>query len=194
MLYTCIENKKRREIMQHSKTKQLTLSALFLALALALPFLTGQIPQIGSMLSPMHFPVFMCALIVGGRYGMAVGFISPILRSLIFGMPPLFPVAIAMAFEMAIYGLVASLIYFSGKRNIVRLYASLITAMIAGRIVWGIVQFILLSATGGSFTFQMFLSGALLSAIPGIVAQLIIVPIVVKAVEGSSVKRKAEVV
>ncbi len=177
--------------MNYSNTTKLTLSGFFLALGLVLPFLIGQIPQIGSMLSPMHFPVLICALLLGGKYGMAVGFVSPILRSLLFGMPPLFPVAIAMAFEMAVYGLVASLIYFSGERSITRLYISLITAMIAGRIVWGAVQFILLASTGGSFTFQMFISGALIYAIPGIIAQLIIVPMIVVAVEKSSLGKRS---
>ncbi len=169
--------------MNYSKTAKLTISAFFLALGLVLPFLTGQIPQIGSMLSPMHFPVLICALLIDGKYAMAVGFISPIMRSLLFTMPPMYPVAIAMAFEMAVYGLVASLIYFKGKRSIARLYISLIAAMVAGRIVWGAVQFILLTSGGSSFTLQMFLSGAIFSAIPGIIAQIIIVPIVVKAAE-----------
>ncbi len=176
--------------MNFSKTQKLTISAFFLALGMVLPFLTGQIPQIGSMLSPMHFPVLICALLIDWKYSAAIGFISPLLRSLIFGMPPLFPVATAMAFEMATYGLVASLIYFSGKKSTVRLYISLISAMVAGRIVWGAVQFVLLSTTGGSFTFQMFLSGALLSAIPGIIAQLILVPVIVKASENILSRRK----
>ncbi len=169
--------------MNYSKTKKLTFAAFFLALALYLPFLTGQIPQIGSMLSPMHFPVYICALVLGAPYGIAVGFISPILRSLLFGMPPLFPVSIAMAFEMATYGLIAGLLYSKSKRTIINLYSSLIISMIGGRIVWGLVQYLLLSVSGTSFTIEMFLSGALLSAIPGIIAQLIIVPFIVRAVE-----------
>ncbi len=177
--------------MNYSKTTKLTLSALFLALSFGLPFLTGQIPQIGNMLLPMHFPVLICALLLGWRYGAALGFISPILRSLIFGMPPIFPVATAMAFEMAAYGLVAALIYFSGKRSVVRLYVSLVSAMVVGRIVWGLVQFLLLAGSGSSFTFAMFLSGAVLTAIPGIIAQLIIVPLVVKAVEKMPIGTKA---
>ncbi len=171
--------------MNYSKTKKLTLASLFLALALFLPFLTGQIPQIGSMLSPMHFPVYICALVLGAPYGILVGFISPILRSLMFGMPPLFPVSIAMAFEMAAYGAIAGIIYSKTKKTLANLYFSLIISMIVGRIVWGSVQFILLTSTGSTFTFEAFLSGALFSAIPGIIAQLIIVPILVKALEKS---------
>ncbi len=169
--------------MKQNKTRNLTLAGFFLALALFLPFLTGQIPQIGSMLSPMHFPVYICALLLGAPYGIAVGFISPILRSLLFSMPPLFPVSIAMAFEMAAYGLVAGVLYKKSKKTLANLYISLIISMIAGRIVWGSVQFLLLTSTGSAFTFEMFLSGAIFSAIPGIIAQLIIVPMIVKATE-----------
>ncbi|MBO4413432.1 MAG: ECF transporter S component, partial [Clostridia bacterium] len=80
-----------------SKNKErilrLTLTAMFLALGLVLPFLTGQIPQIGSMLLPMHIPVFLCALICGWQYATPMAFILPILRSLIFSMPPMYPTA-----------------------------------------------------------------------------------------------------
>ena len=80
--------------------RKLTYSALSLALAMVLPFLTGQIPEIGSMLCPMHLPALLCGFMCGWPWGLAVGFISPLLRSMIFGMPPVW-VAIAMAFEMA---------------------------------------------------------------------------------------------
>ena len=75
---------------------ELVLGALFLALALVLPFLTGQIPEIGSMLCPMHLPVLICGFVCGWPWGLAVGFIAPLLRSLTLGMPPLFPTAICM--------------------------------------------------------------------------------------------------
>ena len=80
--------------------RKLTYSALCLALAIVLPFLTGQIPQIGSMLCPMHIPALLCGFLCGWQYGAVVGFVSPLLRMLMFGMPPVY-VAIAMAFELA---------------------------------------------------------------------------------------------
>ena len=87
-------------MMKNTMLKNLTLSAMFLALGLLLPLLTGQIQQIGNMLLPMHIPVFLCALICGWKYGLAVGAILPLLRCVTFGMPPLFPTAIAMALEL----------------------------------------------------------------------------------------------
>ena len=91
--------------------KNMVLAAMFLAIGLVLPLFTGQIPQVGNMLLPMHIPVFLCGLICGWQYGAAVGFIVPLLRSAIFGMPVFFPSATAMAFELMTYGLVAGLLY-----------------------------------------------------------------------------------
>ena len=87
--------------------KNLVLGALFLALALVLPFFTGQIPQIGAMLCPMHLPILLAGFVCGGPVGAVVGFIAPLLRMVMFGMPP-FYVAIAMAFELLTYGLVSA--------------------------------------------------------------------------------------
>ena len=97
--------------MKHDALKKLVLSAMFIAVGLVLPFFTGQIPQIGKMMLPMHLPVFLCGLICGWPYGLAVGFVTPLLRSMIFSMPVMYPAAIAMAFELATYGFVAGFLY-----------------------------------------------------------------------------------
>ena len=166
-------------MMKNPNLKNLTLAALFLALGLLLPFVTGQIPQIGNMLLPMHLPVFLCGLICGWQYGGLVGFVLPLLRSAMFGMPPIFPTATAMAFELMTYGLVAGLLYSLSKWQCIRaLYRCLVIAMLAGRVVWGVVQIIQLGVTGGGFTWQMFMAGAFLNAVPGIVVQLILIPVV----------------
>ena len=49
--------------MKHSALKNLVLSAMFIAIGIVLPFFTGQIPEVGKMLLPMHLPVFFCGLI-----------------------------------------------------------------------------------------------------------------------------------
>ncbi|MDO4973839.1 MAG: ECF transporter S component [Eubacteriales bacterium] len=162
--------------MNMTKTHKMTVSAMLFALGLVLPFLTGQIPQIGQMLCPMHIPVFLCGLICGWPWGAAVGFLLPLVRSVLFGMPVIFPNGIAMAFELATYGLVAGLIYFrKGYFCLRSCYVALITAMIAGRVVWGLARCVLLGF-GGTFTWKMFVAGALLNAIPGIILHLILVP------------------
>ena len=92
--------------MRNNRVKQLVLSALFLALALVLPFLTGQIPEVGKMLCPMHLPVLLCGFFCSWPWGLAIGLIAPVLRSFMFGMPPLFPAAVCMSVELATYGAV----------------------------------------------------------------------------------------
>lgn len=166
--------------------KDLTLAAMFLALGLILPFLTGQIPQIGSKLLPMHIPVFLCGLICGWRYGALIGFLLPLLRSMVFGMPVFFPSATAMAFELMTYGAVAGALYHISRWQCVRaLYRCLITAMLAGRIVWGIVQVIQPGFTNGRFTWQIFVASAFVDAIPGIILQLILIPCIMVALHRS---------
>ncbi len=168
--------------MKNEPVKKLTLTAMFLAIGLVLPFLTGQIQQIGNMLLPMHIPVFLCALICGWRYGVPMAFVLPIMRSMLFGMPPIYPTAISMAFELATYALVAGFLYEKSRWQCTRaLYRSMLAAMMAGRIVWGIAQIILLGLKGSAFTFEAFLAGAFLNAIPGILLQLMLVPAVMVA-------------
>ena len=168
--------------MKNESTKKLAYAALFLALCLVLPLLTGQIPQIGSMLLPMHIPVLLCGLVCGWQYGAAVGFVAPLLRSLLFTMPKLYPVATAMAFELLTYGLVIGLVYRRlAKKGMVGVYAALVTAMVAGRLVWGVAEVVLLGLNGNAFTAQAFLAGALLNAVPGIIVQLILIPAVMAA-------------
>lgn len=165
------------------QVRRMTYSALCLALALVLPFLTGQIPQIGSALCPMHLPVLLCGFLCGWPWGLAVGFIAPLLRSVIFGMPPMIPTALAMAFELATYGALAGFLYRKFPKTIPGIYASLLIAMICGRLVWGVVRLILAGVLGNGFTFAMFLSGAITTAIPGIIAQLVLIPAIVYAME-----------
>ena len=157
--------------------KNLTLSAMFAALGMVLPMITGSIPQIGNMLLPMHIPVFFCGLICGWQYGLAVGAVLPVMRSLIFGMPPLYPVAAAMTFELAAYGFVSGFLYNRSKKQCVAaLYLSIVAAMLAGRIVWGAAEVILLGIAGNAFTWQAFMAGAFLNAVPGIIIQLTLIP------------------
>ena len=169
--------------MTSLQIRKLTYAALFLALALVLPFLTGQIPQIGSALSPMHIPVLLCGFLVGWPWGLAVGFIAPLLRSVIFGMPVMVPGAVAMAFELAVYGLVSGILYRLLPKKKWSIYVTLIVAMLAGRAVWGIARLIIAGLSGNSFTWALFLAGAFTNAIPGIILHIILIPVIVMVLE-----------
>ena len=159
--------------------KRLSYSALFLALCIVLPFLTGQLQGIGQMLCPMHIPVLLCGFICGWQWGAAVGFIAPFLRFLIFSMPPIFPMGTSMAFELATYGLVAGILYAVLPKKSVYTYASLLSAMIAGRVVFGVARLICAGIDGTEFTFAAFVSEAITAAIPGIICQVILIPLII---------------
>ncbi len=169
--------------MQSQQVQKLTYSALFLALAMVLPFITGQIPEIGSMLSPMHIPALLCGFLCGWPWGMAVGFIAPLLRSVVFGMPAMFPQAVAMAFELAVYGAVSGLLWQMLPRKNLTIYITLIAAMLAGRVVWGIVRLVLAGLSGSSFTWALFLAGAFTNAVPGIILHIVLVPVLVMVMD-----------
>lgn len=168
------------------QTKNLAIAAICLALCMVLPFFTGNIPRIGSMLCPMHIPVLLCGFISGPFYAAVIGFIAPLMRFALFGVPPM-PTGLAMCFELAVYGLVSGLLYKILPKKNVFVYVSLLGAMIAGRIAWGIVRVIMSEAGGYAFTWQAFMSGALFTAIPGIIVQIILIPVLVIALKRFSV-------
>lgn len=180
---TTKRNRKGLSTMKNKNIKNVVNAALCLALCMVLPFLTGQIPQIGSALSPMHIPVLLCGFICGWPYGLAVGFLAPLLRFMLFGMPPIFPTGIAMAFELAAYGTATGLLYKKLPKTIPSIYTSLIVSMLAGRVVWGIVMTIIAGMSQVQFSFQAFLAGAFLNAMPGIICHLILIPVIVVSLQ-----------
>lgn len=168
--------------MKKVHIQNLCISAMFLAVGMILPFFTGQIPQIGNMLLPMHIPVLLCGLVCGWQYGLVVGLVLPLLRFAVFGMPPLMPTGIAMTVELAVYGGLVGFLYFRSRWQCIRsLYRCLVIAMLAGRVAWAAARMALTLVTGEPFTFQMFLAGGFLNAIPGIILQLVFIPAVMLA-------------
>lgn len=167
---------------------KLVYAAMCLALCLVLPFLTGQIPQIGSALCPMHIPVLLAGFLCGPWWATAVGLVAPLLRHLLLTMPPLMT-AIAMSFELAGYGLISGLMYKALPKKTANIYISLLAAMVGGRIIWGIARLVLTGVSGQSFTFAMFLAGAFTTAIPGIIVQIVLIPVLVMALKKVNIIR-----
>jgi thiamine transporter ThiT len=164
--------------------KKLALAGLFLCLGIILPFVTAQIKEIGDTLLPMHIPVMLCGLICGWQYGVLVGVLVPLMRSVMFSVPPIYPNAIWMALELATYGLVIAIMYkILPKKNTATVVLSLVTAQIAGRIVWGLAKSALLGIGGKPFSFEMFLVGGFLDSWIGILLQLILVPTVIEVIK-----------
>lgn len=172
-----------------SPARRLVLAGLMLALALVLPFLTGQLPQIGNMLCPMHLPVLLCGFLLGWPWGLAVGVTAPLLRSALFGMPPLYPVALAMCLELGCYGLVTGLLYPRVRHTPAGDYAVLTAAMVSGRLVWGAARFVMAGLSGTAFPLQAFLSGAIFTALPGILLQLVLIPLILAGLRRAKLPR-----
>lgn len=165
--------------MHRNQIRRLTLTAMFIALGYLLPFLTGQNPQFGAMLSPMHIPALLCGFVCGWQYGLVAGAIMPLLRSATLGMPYIFPDAVAMAFELAAYGCAAGLLYRALPKHIAFVYVTLVLSMLIGRAVWGLASAVLMMGTENAFTTQAFLAGAFINAWPGIVLHILVIPPVV---------------
>ncbi len=175
---------------KNNRTRNITLTGMFFAMGVALPFLTGQIPSIGKMLLPMHIPVYLCAFICGWQYAMPMAFVLPLFRSFVFGVPTIYPDAIAIAVEMAVYGLVAGLVYGRSKwKCLVSLYRALVVAMIAGRVARIAVQIVLMLAVGSSITASAIVSVVALTSLPGIAIQLVLIPTVMVATKNTKVRR-----
>lgn len=168
--------------MKHLNVKNMVTAAVCLALCLVLPFLTGQIPQIGGALCPMHIPVLLAGFLCGPWWAAAVGLIAPLLRHVLFHTPPLLTAA-AMCFELGTYGLVSGLLYRLLPKRSSSIYASLIAAMLAGRVVWGVVRVLLTGVSGEAFTWEMFLAGAFIKAVPGIIIHIALIPLLVMALK-----------
>lgn len=168
---------------KHKSLYHLILAAMFLALAMVLPFLTGQIKEFGNALCPMHIPVLLCGFFCGPWYGLAVGAIAPLLRFVLFGMPPIMPTGVAMCFELAAYGFAAGMLYKLLPKKIPYIYVSLIGAMLIGRAVWGCAMLVLTGLGKADFGWSAFLAGAFTNAIPGIILHIVLIPILVMALK-----------
>ncbi|MGH4121893.1 MAG: ECF transporter S component [Clostridium sp.] len=164
------------------KTNDMVKASLFLALGLILPYIFHLTGMAGRVFLPMHIPVLLCGFILGSRYGLIIGFITPFLNSVLTGMPPIYPTGVSMALELATYGFVAGFLYKKKENNI---FISLILSMILGRFVSGATNYLLLTVGGKSFVLNMFLTSAFVTSIAGIGIQLVLIPIVVKALENT---------
>lgn len=167
--------------VQKERTRTLVLAALFLALGVVLPSITGSIKEIGDSLLPLHLVVMLCGVLCHWQYATVVGSALPFLRAALFGMPPLYPNAVWMALELATYGFVIGFLFSLRKKySRVWLLVCLVCSMLAGRVVWGITKAILLGVADKPFGFEAFLVGGFADALPGILLQFVLVPLVVE--------------
>ncbi len=170
---------------------KICLSALLLSLAYVLPFITNGIPQVGTLISPMHIPAFLAGYLLGPLYGGLVSFIMPFTRYLFFGSP-YFPTYISMSFELFAYAYFAGLfkkIFIKKMSNGLSIYISLIISIILGKIVWGIAKYILSFFIYKGFTIEMFFIDGFVSCWLSFIILTILIPPIVLAVDKISNKK-----
>ena len=184
-------------------TKRIAVGGMLLSLCLFLPFLTGQIPEVGNMLLPMHLPVLLAGFLLGPLFGGVIGATAPLFRSLLFGRPVFYPTAISMSAELCAYGILSGVIYLSflsarGQKKkttlslLTPIYITLISSMLGGRVVFGIISAILLGFGEGGFTLAYFFTEAFANAALGILIQLVLIPVLLLALEKARITKNGK--
>lgn len=162
--------------MKKKQLIRLVTAGLLLALGVLLPQIFGRIEFLGSTFLPMHLPVLICGAVCGGLYGGLCGALVPLICTMLFGMPVFYPTAIAMAFELCAYGVLIALLY---RRLHLNIYPALLLAMLGGRIVNGVLNWLLLSLQGKGYALTAFFTACFINGLPGIVLQIVLVPVIV---------------
>ncbi len=160
------------------KTKQMVYMSLLVAVGVILPMAFHMVGAGGSIFLPMHIPVFLAGIILGPWFGMIVGAVTPFLSSFLTGMPPMLPMLPIMFVELALYGLIIGYICHTKKLHI---YIGLILSMVIGRIGVGLVVWVMVSffnMTRLPANPVLFISGAIITGFPGIIIQLILIPLI----------------
>lgn len=158
---------------QRDKTRRLVIAGLLLAIGIIIPMIFHSTGIAGTVFLPMHIPVLMGGFLLPPYLALLLGMLTPLINSLVTGMPPLYPIGIIMIFELGVYGLIASLLY---RRLSIPSIISLIVSMIAGRIMAGLVVFILATFFAVQLDPILFIIGGVTTGIPGIIIQIILVP------------------
>ena len=163
-----------------SSVKRSILTAVCLALCVVLPQAFHAIPNAGALYSPIHIPVLLCGLVCGWPYGLLCGLAGPALSTLLTGMPPAAQLP-PMMVECAVYGLAAGIFMRIVRTRSVYadLYISLLSAMLAGRLAAGAAKAAIFAPS--SFTLAAWTTGYFVTALPGIVIQLVLLPSLVFA-------------
>ncbi len=169
-----------------TEVKKIVITGLLIGLGLLLPTFFHMFGA-GTVMLPMHIPVLLCGLVCGMPYGAACGIILPLLSSAVTGMPPIFPTGLSMSLELCAYGLMCGLLY---RRLGLNIYVSLVGSMLAGRVVKGIASAVLLGMANKPYGLVAFLTESFVVALPGIIIQIIFVPLIVMALQRAHLVEK----
>ena len=165
-----------------NQTKRITVMAMLLALGLVLPYAFHGIPKGGMLFSPLHMPSLIGGLLLGPVEGAVVGVLCPVLNSMITGMPQ-GNTLVAMCFELHVYAIVTGIMMrvLKNQKDGIKIYASLMIAMLLGRVAGGIVQAFILGFS--NYSLQMWATAYFVSTFPGIVMHLLVIPPVCMALK-----------
>lgn len=163
---------------ERNHVRNLVISGLLLVLGLIIPYIFHSSGIAGNIFLPMHVPVLIGGFLLPPQFALLLGILTPIINSLITGMPG-FPIVLIMIFELGTYGLLASVFYL--KLRLPSVFA-LILSMIGGRIMAGLVVFILAIFFAIPLEPITYVIGAITTGIPGIVIQLILIPILIHGI------------
>jgi riboflavin transporter FmnP len=167
-----------------NNTQKLINIAMFIALGIILPVAFHFVGAGGAVFLPMHIPVFMAGMLLGVKSGLAAGVLTPVLSSLLTGMPPLMPVLPVMVVELGGYGALVGYLY---RHCHLPLLGSLLGAMAVGRLAAAVIVAVLTMLVGVKMQPLTYLIGTVSTGLPGIVVQLIFIPLLVKKLEAVSV-------
>ncbi len=173
-------------------SKRIVIAGLMLAMGIILPFATAHgFGMSGNILLPMHVPVLLCGFFCGPLFGFLCGLVLPFLNSILTGMPVMYPMAVIMTFELSTYGFATGFLYklLGYKKNYAVLYSVLISAMLFGRIFYGICVWLLLFFNAKLGNFSVIASAV--TGLPGIIIQLLLIPPIVMRVRKSFEKYNA---
>ena len=174
----------KQKLNKADALRRMIYTALMVAMGVVLPLAFHAIPNAGSIFLPMHIPVLICGLLCGAPYGLVCGILTPLMSHWISGMPPL-PYLPSMLCELAAYGLLAGVLMFLLRKQnrYMGVYLSLAGAMICGRIVWGLLNALIFRA--GAYTLEIWMTGAFVTALPGLIIQIIVIPALIFALRAA---------
>ncbi len=164
--------------MQMNKTRAITIAATLTALGVIIPVIFHSTQISGQVFLPMHIPVLLCGIICGPFLGAVSAATVLIISTTATGMPPAYPTGLLMVFELIAYAVTSGVLMRTIKINnlLLKLYISLVAAMLVGRGIYGLAAYVVLGVIGNGYTFAVFLSSAFVKALPGIAIQLILIP------------------
>ena len=176
----------------NKEIKKIIITSSCIAIAIvfaAVVHLVGGQP-LGKMISPMHIPVFICGLILGWKYGLLAGVLTPLVSYIFRGIPPILPTGLGMCLELGTYGFIAGLlsekVKFSNK-SLLNIYLALIIGMLAGRLVYGAYCTIYFPLKSIPWSFNIFLTSLFVEPVIGIIIQLYSIPFVVYGIKKSGI-------